>query len=62
MATRTVRTEKRITGESLSATPIEGWTPPLTNAEVSRRFFEKHGNNLETRAIDRKWRRLGAQV
>lgn len=51
-----------ITGESLAAPAIEGWTPPITNFEVSRRFFAKHGDNIETRAIDRKWRKLGSQV
>ena len=59
-----VRTPKTndITGESLTAPAIEGWTAPRTNADVSRRFFAKHGTNLETRAIDRKWRKLGSQA
>jgi len=51
-----------ITGASINAPAVEGWVAPTTNAEVSRRFFAKHGENPETRAIDRKWRKLGSTL
>lgn len=40
----------------------EGWQPPRTDAEASKRFFDKHGHSPWNDAIDKRWRSLGRKI
>lgn len=40
----------------------EGWSPPLTNAEILRRLIAKHGDNDYTRTVHRKWNQVAHEA
>lgn len=40
----------------------DGWKAPKTDEDVWRWFADKHGDDVWTCAIDRKWRTIGKLI